>query len=80
MIAYDRIVETFKNIKKDRINQLGKLNNKAFTRNRKIPFDELVRFILSKRGRTTTMELNNYFKEIEKKENTVSKLQIQIKF
>lgn len=73
MIAYDRILETFENIKTPRIKTIGKLNEVSFTRNRKMPFEDLTRFILAKKGKTTTMELNNYFKEIEKRENTVSK-------
>lgn len=73
MIAYDRILETFENIKTPRIKTLGKLNEMSFTRNRKMPFEDLTKFILAKKGKTTTMELNNYFKEIEKRENTVSK-------
>jgi hypothetical protein len=73
MISYDRILETFENIKTPRIKIIGKLNEMSFTRNRKMPFEDLTRFILAKKGKTTTMELNNYFKEIEKRENTVSK-------
>lgn len=73
MIAYDRILETFENINTPRIKTIGKVNEVSFTRNRKMPFEDLVRFILGKKGKTTTMELNNYFKEIEKRENTVSK-------
>ena len=73
MISYDRILETFENIKTPRIKIIGKLNEVSFTRNRKMPFEDLTRFILAKKGKTTTMELNNYFKEIEKRENTVSK-------
>lgn len=39
-----------------------------------MPFEDLTKFILAKKGKTTTtMELNNYFKEIEKRKNTVSK-------
>jgi hypothetical protein len=73
MISYDRILETFENIKTPRIKIIGKLNEMSFTRNRKMPFEDLTRFILAKKGKTTTVELNNYFKEIEKRENTVSK-------
>lgn len=73
MIAYDRILDIFENIKTPRIKTIGKLNEVSFTRNRKMPFEDLTRFILAKKGKTTTMELNNYFKEIDKRENTVSK-------
>jgi hypothetical protein len=73
MIAYDRILDAFENIRTPRIKAIGKLNEVSFTRNRKMPFEDLTRFILAKKGKTTTMELNNYFKEIEKRENTVSK-------
>lgn len=62
MTAYDRILETFENIKTPRIKTIGKLNEVSFTRNRKMPFEDLTRFILAKKGKTT-MELNNYFKK-----------------
>lgn len=39
MAAYDRMINIFENIKTDRIKEIGKLNNKAFTRNKKMPFD-----------------------------------------
>ena len=35
MIAYDRILETFENIKAPGIKTIGKLNEVSFTRNRK---------------------------------------------
>lgn len=73
MIAYDRILDAFENIRTPRMKTIGKLNEVSFTRNRKMPFEDLTRFILAKKGKTTTMELNNYFKEIAKRENTVSK-------
>ena len=73
MTAHDRMINTFIDINTEGIKNIGKLNNKSFTRNRKMPFNEFIRFILMKKGKTTTMELNNYFKEIHKKENTVTK-------
>lgn len=73
MTQHDRMMNVFNNIKTDRIKNISKLNDRAFTRNRKMPLDELIRFILAKKGKTTTMELNNYFKEIKNKENTITK-------
>ena len=58
MTPHNRMMNVFNDIKTDRIKNIGKLNDKAFTKNRKITFDELIRFILTKKGKTTTMELN----------------------
>jgi hypothetical protein len=68
-----KILETFENIKTPKIKTIEKLSEVAFTTNGNMPFEDLARFILEKEGKTTMMELNNYFKEIDKRENTVSK-------
>lgn len=73
MKAYDRMTETFEKLKTNRIKEIGKLEDKDFTRNRKMPFEDISRYILSKKGKTTTMEINNYFKEIDKREDRVTK-------
>jgi hypothetical protein len=38
-----------------------------------MPFNDIVRYILSQKGKTTTMEINNYFKEVNKREDRVTK-------
>lgn len=73
MSAYERMTYIFDSIETDRIKSIGKLKNQSFIRNRKMPFDEFLKFIIFKKGKTTTMELNEYFKDILKKENTVTK-------
>ncbi|WP_270568088.1 IS4 family transposase [Clostridium beijerinckii] len=73
MKAYDRILETFQKLDTSRIKQVGRLENKDFTRDRKMPFNDIMRYILSQKGKTTTMEINNYFKEINKREDRVNK-------
>lgn len=73
MKAYDRILETFQKLDTPRIKQVGRLENKDFTRDRKMPFNDIMRYILSQKGKTTTMEINNYFKEINKREDRVTK-------
>lgn len=73
MSAYERMTYIFDSIKTDRIKAIGKLKNQSFVRTRKMPFDEFLKFIIFKKGKTTTMELNEYFKDILQKENTVTK-------
>jgi len=73
MKAYDRILETFQKLDTSRIKQVGRLENKDFTRDRKMPFNDIMRYILSQKGKTTTMEINNYFKEVNKRQDRVTK-------
>lgn len=71
--AYDRVTETFEKLNSPRIKELGKLKTNNFTRNRKMPFQDLSLYILSQKGKTIAMEINNYFKEIDKREDRVTK-------
>ena len=73
MKAYDRILETFQKLDTSRIKQVGRLENKDFTRDRKMPFNDIIKYILSQKGKTTTMEINNYFKETNRREERVTK-------
>lgn len=73
MKAYNRMIETFEKLNTNRIKEIGKLKDSDFTRNRKMPFEDLTLYILNQKGKTITMEINNYFKEINKRENRVSK-------
>jgi len=70
---YDRITITFEKLNTVRIKNIGKMSKSDFSRDRKMPFSDIIRCILNKRGKTTTMEINNYFKEIDKREQRVSK-------
>lgn len=71
--AYNRMIDTFKKLRTPRIKEIGKLESMHFTRNRKMPFDDLALYLLSQKGKTTAMEINNYFKEINKREDRVTK-------
>jgi hypothetical protein len=73
MIAYNRIIKTFNDLNTDRIKTIGKLLPKDFTRDRKMPFHDISRYILSQKGKTTTLEINSYFKETNRREKRVSK-------
>lgn len=71
--AYDRITKTFDQLSTERIKKIGRIEEKDFTRNRKMTFLDISRCILSKKGKTTTMEINNYFKKLNKRESRVTK-------
>ncbi|EOR27510.1 transposase ISLbp1 [Clostridium sartagoforme AAU1] len=71
--AYERIKTIFDKLSNERIKEIGKINANDFTRNRKMNFEDILRFILSKKGKSTTMEINNYFKELNKREDRVTK-------
>lgn len=71
--SYDRITVTFEKLNTVRIKNIGKMSKSDFSRNRKMPFSDIIRCILNKRGKTITMEINNYFKEIDKNEQRVTK-------
>jgi hypothetical protein len=71
--AFDRIRENFNKIGSDRIRDIGRMSERDFVRKRKMNFEDMTRIILNKRGKTTTMEINNYYKEINKRELRTSK-------
>jgi CHASE3 domain sensor protein len=73
MKAYERILETFEKFTTERIKEIGRLEKKDFIRERKMPFADILRYILSQKGKTITMEINNYFKEVNRRENRVTK-------
>jgi hypothetical protein len=73
MIAYNRIIKTFDSLYTERIKAIGKLLPKDFTRDRKMPFHDISRYILCQKGKTIKLEINNYFKETNKREKGVSK-------
>ncbi|GAA0180872.1 hypothetical protein SH2C18_34910 [Clostridium sediminicola] len=71
--AFDRIRENFNKISLDRIKDIGRMSERDFIRKRKMSFEDMTRIILNKRGKTTTMEINNYYKEINRRELRTSK-------
>ena len=73
MKAYNRMVASFEKLNTPRIKEIGKLETNNFTRSRKMPFEDLALYILSQKGKTITMEINNYFKERNKREDRVTK-------
>lgn len=73
MKAYDRILETFEKLDNNKIKEIGRLESKDFSRERKMPFKDVLRYILSQKGKTISMEINNYFKEINRREARVTK-------
>lgn len=70
---FERIRENFKKISSNRIKSIGRISEKDFIRKRKMSFEDIVRIILNKRGKTTTIEINNYYKEINRRELRISK-------
>lgn len=70
---HNRIIISFKEIEAEETKKIGQIAQNNFIRNRKLLFEDLVRCILCRKGKTTTMEINNYYKEIGKREDTVTK-------
>lgn len=66
MKTYDRIKNIRKELKSKEMIELGKLNSKSFTRNRKMGFEDYIWFILNKRGITLKMEIENYIEKMNK--------------
>lgn len=66
MKTYDRIKNIRKELKSKEMIELGKLNSRAFTRNRKMGFEDYVWFIMNKRGITLKMEIENYVEKMNK--------------
>ncbi|MBU3131942.1 IS4 family transposase [Clostridium gasigenes] len=62
-MGYDRIRMAFKDIKTPDMKNIA----------RKMSYEDFMLVLLSRRGTTTTMELNNFFKEQDRRENIVSK-------
>jgi hypothetical protein len=64
-------IEIFSEWIREKARQLG--DNSSWTRQRKMPLDDILMCILAKKGLTTTIELRQYFQVIEKTESMVSK-------
>ncbi|MEA4827387.1 MAG: hypothetical protein VB130_12280 [Clostridium sp.] len=73
MKAYDRMIKIFKKFDMDRIKEIGRIEKRDFTRERKMPFKDILRYIISQKGKTIAMEINNYYKEINKRDERVTK-------
>jgi len=72
MKTYDRIRNIRTEVKSDEMLEFGRLNSKAFTRNRKMNFEDYCWFILNKRGITLKMEIENYVEKMNKEVITES--------
>lgn len=74
MKEYVEILENFvKEIASENTLKNGKMKSRDFVRNSKLGFTKLIKIILSRTGKTTTNEINNYYSEIDKLEYTISK-------
>lgn len=73
MDSYDRINGVIQAFSKEKIVEKGRKMDKAFTRTRKLPFDKFCMSILAKKGKTLTMELNDFFDDIAEAEDCISK-------
>jgi len=60
-------------IKSEELKNKSRNNNSSFTRERKLPFDELVMFILRGAARTLTVEIDQFFKYMKKEMPILSK-------
>lgn len=70
MKYFNKIIECNETLKKSR------LKDNYFTRNTKLGHKNLIRFILSRTGKTTANEINNYYSEINNLDKSVSKQSI----
>ena len=62
-MSYKRIKRSIQNIKnKCKNNQDYKINSNSFTRNRKMNLEDFIWYLTLQKGRTTSMELDEYLK------------------
>lgn len=73
MNAQDRIDQTFSKLDDERIHEIARLTKEAFTRKRKMSLENLLTFTLTQKGKTLSMEINNYFKDINERQNRITK-------
>lgn len=73
MKSIDRISSTFSKLGDPHIHNVARLTDEAFTRKRKMPLEDLLTFTLTQKGKTLSMEINNYFRNINKRENRITK-------
>ena len=68
-----KLVRIFDKIKEKELKKVGQKEENAFTRNRKLTFEDMMKCIICKKGKTTTMEINNYYKDIGRRSDAVTK-------
>ncbi|SNT31702.1 Transposase DDE domain-containing protein [Anaerovirgula multivorans] len=73
MKSNDRINLSLSKLGSQRIHNIARLSDEAFTRKRKMPLQDMLTFTLTQKGKTLSMEINNYFKDINKRENRITK-------
>ena len=56
-------------IDSEELKTIGRLKETSFTRERKMGFKKLMKYILNKKGLTTSMEINNFYNDINEEEN-----------
>ena len=63
-------IELIRNkINSEALKNIGRLTPNSFTRERKMGFQKLMKYILNKKGLSTNMEINNFYNDINEDEN-----------
>ena len=63
-------IELIRNkINSEELKNIGRLIQNSFTRERKMGFQKLMKYILNKKGLSTNMEINNFYNDIKEDEN-----------
>lgn len=66
MSSYTRITSVDLMLRAGILDTIGKINEKSFTRNRKMNFYDLTMSIIAKKGQTLTLELNEFTEKMNK--------------
>jgi len=69
-LSFDRLDKVLKLLRKKIYIKIAKNNDKKFTRKRKMTMKDMILFILNNKGKTLTLELNEYMKKNNKEEIT----------
>ena len=72
---YTRINQLFEEIRSKEIREASRNtgNNASWTRQRKMPLNDILTSVLAKKGLSTVMEIRHYFQAVGRMEQTVSK-------
>ena len=63
-------IELIRNkIDSEELKTTGRLKKTSFTRERKMGFTKLMKYVLNKKGLTTSIEINNSYNDINEEEN-----------
>ena len=63
-------IELIRNkIESEELKTIGRIKKTNFTRERKMGFTKLMKYILNKKGLTTSMEINNFYNDINEEKN-----------